>query len=64
MRCIFTIGMTPFSIATIGANGPSVWRIVSVCVYLDMDMEKCSREWKKIFLTLIVDEEIEELDLA
>ena len=36
MRCIFTnrtIGMTPFSIGTIGTNGPSVWRIVSVCVY-------------------------------
>ena len=39
MRCIFTdrtIGMTSFSIGTkptIGTNGPSVWRIVSVCVY-------------------------------
>ena len=39
MRCTFTnrtIGMTSFSIGTnrtIGTNGPSVWRIVSVCVY-------------------------------
>ena len=39
MRCIFTnrtIRMTSFSIGTnptIGTNGPSVWRIVSVCVY-------------------------------
>ena len=39
MRCIFTnrtIGMTSFSIGTnptIGTNGPSVKRIVSVCVY-------------------------------
>ena len=39
MRCIFTnrtIGIGCFSIGTnrtIGTNGPSVWRIVSVCVY-------------------------------
>ena len=39
MRGIFTnrtIGMTSFPIGTnptIGTNGPSVWRIVSVCVY-------------------------------
>ena len=39
MRCIFTnrtIGMRSFSIGTnptIGTNGPSVWRVVSVCVY-------------------------------
>ena len=39
MSCIFinrTIGMTSVSIGTnrtIGTNGPSVWRIVSVCVY-------------------------------
>ena len=34
--CIWTIGMTSFSIGTnptTGTNGPSVWRIVSVCVY-------------------------------
>ena len=39
MRCIFsnrTIGIGCFSVGTnrtIGTNGPSVWRIVSVCVY-------------------------------
>ena len=39
MRSIFTnrtIGMTSFSVGTnptVGTNGPSVWRIVSVCVY-------------------------------
>ena len=39
MRCILTnrtIGMTSFTFGTnptIGTNGPSVWRIVSVCVY-------------------------------
>ena len=36
MRCIFTnrtIGMTSFSIGTNRTIGPSVWRIVSVCIY-------------------------------
>ena len=36
MRCIFTnrtIGMTSFSIGADRTIGPSIWRIVSVCVY-------------------------------
>ena len=64
MRCIFinrTIGMTSFSIGTnrtINTNGPSVWRIVSVCVYI---LDMCenwglakSRFWQKFERTTLL----------
>ena len=52
MRCIFTnrtTGMTSFSIGTNRTIGPSVWRIVSVCVYWTCVEAIC---WKSNSLVL------------